>query len=207
MGKMDEMIVVAPREQVFAREARTFHGVQDEQGQIQEIIGTIADTYTEKRRGDAEEDPSWKQPIPYVVIRRGEQLFAYERLAGGGEGRLHNKLSLGFGGHMNAESGVSTFQELLHTNADRELEEELHISSLEGAEMQALGLINDDDNAVGEVHLGILYTFILPEHVDVQVKETEQIRGFWTSVEELSQPETYERLETWSQFVVDILDK
>lgn len=207
MGKMDEMIVVAPREQVFAREARTFHGVQDEQNQIQEIIGTIADTYTEKRRGDAEEDPSWKQPIPYVVIRRGEELFAYERLAGGGEGRLHNKLSLGFGGHMNAEAGVSTFQELLHTNADRELEEELKISSLEGAEMRALGLINDDNNAVGEVHLGILYTFVLPEHVDVQVKETEQIRGFWTSVDELSQPDTYERLETWSQFVVDILDK
>lgn len=56
-------------------------------------MAQIEAAYREMRRGDAEEDPRFKQPIPYVVIKREDEVFLYERLAGGGESRLHNKLA------------------------------------------------------------------------------------------------------------------
>ncbi|MGW6084920.1 hypothetical protein ACWF1R_20740, partial [Bacillus subtilis] len=68
MGKMDEMILVAPRDDVFKKESLTFQGVYSEDRRVAEIMAQIEAAYREMRRGDAEEDPRFKQPIPYVVI-------------------------------------------------------------------------------------------------------------------------------------------
>ncbi len=73
--------------------------------------------------------------------------------------------------------------------------------------MQTIGLINDDENEVGRVHIGILSVLNLEEDAEVSVKETNQLAGRWMTLDELSTPEAYDRLETWSQFVVDILKK
>ena len=204
MGKMDEQILVAPREAVFQSETLTFQGLTGEQKQTDSIMKHIKETYKEMRRGDAEEDPSFKQPIPYVVIRRGSEVFAYERLAGGGESRLHNKLSLGFGGHMNhIEAG--SFDDVLRINTDRELNEELHLAESDKVSIQTIGLINDDESEVGRVHIGILSVLDVVEHANVEVKETEQIAGYWMSLEQLKEKDNYDRMETWSQYVVDLL--
>lgn len=53
------------------------------------------------RRPTAEEDPSHKQLIPYVVVRDGERVFLMERTDAGGDARLHRKASIGVGGHLN----------------------------------------------------------------------------------------------------------
>lgn len=127
MNKMDEIILAAPRSDVFQNEMLTFQGVNSEDERIIKIMAQIEAHFFEIRRGDAEEDPRFKQPIPYVVIRRDDEVFVYERLAGGGESRLHNKLSLGFGGHMNPMEGAASFSEVLKQNTDRELAEELYI--------------------------------------------------------------------------------
>ncbi|MGG3572186.1 hypothetical protein ABES25_03060 [Bacillus gobiensis] len=204
MGKMDEIILVVPRKEVFADETLTFQGLTGNEELVSKIMGQIAEHFSEMRRGDAEEAPEFKQPIPYVVIKRKDEVFVYERLSGGGEARLHNKLSLGFGGHMNMEHGQS-FQELLKINTDRELEEELIINEPDKLGMTAIGLINDDETNVGAVHIGILSALELKDDADVAVRETEQIRGYWLPVSELKKKDLYNRLETWSQFVVDIL--
>ncbi|MDN0190566.1 hypothetical protein QI003_09390 [Bacillus stercoris] len=205
MGKMDEMILVAPRDDVFKKESLTFQGVYSEDSRVAEIMAQIEAAYREMRRGDAEEDPRFKQPIPYVVIKREDEVFLYERLAGGGESRLHNKLSLGFGGHMNAIEGAASFAEVLKLNTDRELEEELQINEEDKQAIVTLGLINDDENSVGKVHIGILSALQLKPGAQVEVKEKDQIAGKWMKVSELKQDDIYNRLETWSQFVVDIL--
>ncbi|ALC81141.1 MULTISPECIES: hypothetical protein [Bacillus] len=204
MGKMDEIILVVPRKEVFADETLTFQGLTGNEELVSKIMGQIAEHFSEMRRGDAEEAPEFKQPIPYVVIKRKDEVFVYERLSGGGEARLHNKLSLGFGGHMNMEPGQS-FQELLKINTDRELEEELIINEPDKLGMTAIGLINDDETNVGAVHIGILSALELKDDAAVAVRETEQIRGYWLPVSELKKKDLYNRLETWSQFVVDIL--
>lgn len=205
MNKMDEIILAAPRSDVFQNEMLTFQGVNSEDERIVNIMAQIEAHFFEIRRGDAEEDPRFKQPIPYVVIRREEEVFVYERLAGGGESRLHNKLSLGFGGHMNPMEGAASFSEVLKQNTDRELAEELYIREEDKQNIVTLGLINDDENDVGKVHIGILSALQLASAAQVEVKEKDQIAGRWMKLSELKEENVYQRLEAWSQFVADIL--
>src|SRR5882757_8613823 len=56
-------------------------------------------------RPEAENDPSFKQLIPYVVLRHGEQLFHYTRGKAGSEARLRTLRSVGIGGHICREDG------------------------------------------------------------------------------------------------------
>ncbi|AIW29959.1 MULTISPECIES: hypothetical protein [Bacillus] len=205
MNKMDEIILAAPRSDVFQNEMLTFQGVNSEDERIVNIMAQIEAHFFEIRRGDAEEDPRFKQPIPYVVIRRDDEIFVYERLAGGGESRLHNKLSLGFGGHMNPMEGAASFSEVLKQNTDRELAEELYIREEDKQNIVTLGLINDDENDVGKVHIGILSALQLASAAQVEVKEKDQIAGRWMKLSELKEENVYQRLEAWSQFVADIL--
>lgn len=205
MNKMDEIILAAPRSDVFQNEMLTFQGVNSEDERIVNIMAQIEAHFFEIRRGDAEEDPRFKQPIPYVVIRRDDEVFVYERLAGGGESRLHNKLSLGFGGHMNPMEGEASFSEVLKQNTDRELAEELYIREEDKQNIVTLGLINDDENDVGKVHIGILSALQLASAAQVEVKEKDQIAGRWMKLSELKEENVYQRLEAWSQFVADIL--
>ncbi|KAF6604294.1 MULTISPECIES: hypothetical protein [unclassified Bacillus (in: firmicutes)] len=205
MNKMDEIILAAPRSDVFQNEMLTFQGVNSEDERIIKIMAQIEAHFFEIRRGDAEEDPRFKQPIPYVVIRRDDEVFVYERLAGGGESRLHNKLSLGFGGHMNPMEGAASFSEVLKQNTDRELAEELYIREEDKQNIVTLGLINDDENDVGKVHIGILSALQLAPAAQVEVKEKDQIAGRWMKLSELKEENVYQRLEAWSKFVADIL--
>ncbi|WPF77342.1 hypothetical protein [Bacillus velezensis] len=205
MNKMDEIILAAPRSDVFQNEMLTFQGVNSEDERIVKIMAQIEAHFFEIRRGDAEEDPRFKQPIPYVVIRRDDEVFVYERLAGGGESRLHNKLSLGFGGHMNPMEGAASFSEVLKQNTDRELAEELYIREEDKQNIVTLGLINDDENDVGKVHIGILSALQLASAAQVEVIEKDQIAGRSMKLSELKEENVYQRLEAWSQFVADIL--
>ncbi|MDN8777049.1 NUDIX domain-containing protein, partial [Staphylococcus aureus] len=82
-----------------------------------------------KRRGDMEEDPSYKQLISYCILENeDDEVLVYERLTGGGESRLHGLSSIGVGGHMNDVPEAVTFEEVIRENAARELEEEVGLN-------------------------------------------------------------------------------
>lgn len=210
--KWEEIILVAPRNTVFNNESLAFQGTEQRKEVVDEIIANLSDSNTSFRRGattdptpkenNAEINTDYKQPIPYVLIKRGNEIYTYERLSGGGESRLYSKLSLGVGGHMNPEEG--NFLEVLMINLNRELEEELNIQS-SARNLQFIGLINDDLNEVGKVHLGILAILELSDDATVAVREVEQLKGYWLTIDELKQSGTYDRLEPWSQIAVDIL--
>ena len=89
-------------------------------------------------------------------------------------------------------------------NLNRELKEELNIQS-SSRNLQFIGLINDDLNEVGKVHLGILAILELSDDATVAVREVEQLKGYWLTIDALKQYGTYDRLEPWSRIVVDIL--
>lgn len=207
MGKMDEIIIVAPRTKVFNNEELAFQGIERDKEKVYQIETNIAQHWSTMRRGDAEEDASFKQPIPYCVIRRGNEIFMYKRLVAGGESRLHDKLSIGAGGHMNRPEGPSEaydWSQVLEFNLERELVEELDIQSA-ARTLTTVGLINDDVNEVGKVHIGLLVILDIEASGNVEVRETEQLEGEWVTVEQLSSPEIFDRLESWSQFVVEVL--
>jgi predicted NUDIX family phosphoesterase len=212
--KWDEMILVAERAKVLP-EHLEFQGVEVEKEKVEEIMGRLGYAIEVKRRGNTNDptpaennmeiNPKFKQPIPYVVLRKDNNIFCYTRLGAGGEARLHGNISLGFGGHMNKIVGTTFGVELVH-NMYRELNEELHFMNVVAApEANVIGFINDDSNEVGEVHLGVLLEVYLNDQIEVAVKETDKIEGFWLSLDELKSPETYDRLENWSKMAVDVL--
>lgn len=159
------------------------------------VVDIILSNHQFVPRQEAEVDTSRKQIIPYVVICRGNEIFATRRLKKGGESRLHGLISLGIGGHINPEAdGDGT--DVLSRGMLREIEEEVNITNF-GA-LTARGMINDDENDVGKVHLGLFFT--LEAQGEVTVKETEKLEGFWIPRERLS--EFSGNMETWSQLVV-----
>ena len=149
-------------------------------------------------RSDAENDPSYKQIIPYVAVCRDGKYFATRRLAKGGESRLHGKLSIGVGGHINpGPDGEGS--EALMNGLHREMEEEL-IMEGDGT-LTCLGLINDDSNGVGSVHLGFLWRW--DTDGDVTVRETDKLEGRWYTMPELER--LYEDMESWTQIAIGAL--
>ena len=81
-------------------------------------------------RDYAERRPELKQVIPYGIVTCEERVLLVRRTKGGGEARLHDKLSIGIGGHINpVDAGSGTGREAvlsdLFTSATRR-EIELH---------------------------------------------------------------------------------
>ena len=112
-------------------------------------------------RREVEEDPGYKQLIPYVIFRhfRAGQttLFAYTRGSGQGEGRLHRKRSVGIGGHISADDAAMPGANVYEEGLRRELREEVIIDT--AVRESCVGLINDDETPVGQVHLGVVHIF------------------------------------------------
>jgi len=216
MSKSDEIVIVAPRKAIFDNERLTFQGVETDKDKCNEILANIQKSFISMRRGSSKElhtpldknaelNTEFKQLIPYAVIRRGDELFTYERLEGGGESRLHGTLSLGAGGHMNSVAGVSNFMEVVMTNLERELDEELDFSSDEKI-THVIGFINDDLHETGKVHLGVLLIIDIPETVEVTVREVDELDGDFVPIVSLKSKTIYNRLESWSQIVIDTLE-
>jgi predicted NUDIX family phosphoesterase len=197
MNKNDELIIVVPRVELFNNEKDVFQGLFNEEYMTEIFKLRINLNMEIMRRGDAEKNECFKQPIPYAIIKRGQEIFVYKRLSGGGESRLHDKLSIGAGGHMNFVEDAKDFNEILDENLYRELTEELDING--EYEIKVAGLINDDENEVGRVHIGLLVIIELDENGSVEVRETEQLEGLWMTKQQLLEEETFAKLESWSQ--------
>lgn len=207
MSKMDEQILVVPVNKLFSEGEFYFQGTETNANFVKPIMDNIANNFEVMRRGDAEENPEFKQPIPYALLKRGHEIFVYERLKAGGEQRLHGNLSLGVGGHMNKLYDGATFALTLSDNMYRELAEEIQVIAPVAPEADIVGFINDDTNEVGRVHIGILVVIHLHEEASVIVKETNKLKGSWISLEELKHPEVFDRLENWSKIAVEELTK
>lgn len=151
-------------------------------------------------RDQAEDDPSHKQIIPYCVFRAGDRILHYTRGKAGGESRLHAKLSVGVGGHVNPVDmdGGRTGASAYHAAVTREIDEEL---VLPGAHPhRIIALLNDDSNPVGQVHLGIVHLVDLPNE-EVASREDALANLEFSALAELN-TSLFERLETWSQFCI-----
>jgi len=150
-------------------------------------------------RAEAEEDPSLKQLIPYVVVTCGDQILHYRRGSGSGETRLLKKGSVGIGGHINDGDGLGeAFDAAAYQRAlIRELMEELTFSG--SFVERPLALLNDDTNPVGAVHLGIVHQCQISSP-EVTANESAIAELGFLSLEELEA--RHAELETWSQLVV-----
>ena len=165
----------------------------------EEMLDIIVNHHEFMDRPAAEEDPSYKQIIPYVVLTQKGRVFSTRRLNKGGESRLHGKLSIGIGGHINPVDETDR-RSVLMKGLERELDEEVYIQHR--GELVPRGFINDDGNGVGAVHLGLCFS--MEVEGEVSVKETEKLSGAWMSLQELK--EEYDNMETWSQIALAVAE-
>lgn len=199
MSKWDEQILVVNRKELFNNEENHFYGFIEKNDEKTKKIIDKFESYEVKRRGDMEEDPSYKQLIGYVLLKDANtnEVLVYKRLVGGGEARLHGKASVGIGGHMNEVEGKTIF-EMLKINAARELNEEVGVSEEEALNnLHFIGLINDDKTEVGRVHVGVVYECKVDKS-KVEVKEDDTLVIKWMIADEAKAEKNY---ETWSEFL------
>lgn len=186
----EELVWSVPRETLFR--GPTWRGVRVGDGSA--TLELIARRGAFVPRPEAEGDPSRKQIIPYLVLRDGGRIFLMRRTRAGGDARLHDLYSIGVGGHMNPGDG-SVIECLT-----REWREELDADFVPAFEY--LGLLNDDSVDVGAVHLGVVYVADAVGRA-VKVRETEKLSGAFEPIEVVRA--AYDRMETWSQLVLDVL--
>jgi predicted NUDIX family phosphoesterase len=145
-------------------------------------------------RNIAEYDPNFKQIIPYCAIRNSKGLLVVKRTKKQSEKRLHNKISIGIGGHIN-DSDLG--EEIIENAMYRELFEELIMTREDILSVTPLGIINDDSNDVGKVHLGLAFEIFL--NCDVSIREKDKMEGEVIPPSQLSDQK--EKMETWSQIL------
>ena len=193
-----EEVLVVPR--ALLNEIGAFQGIQSAglDGAIQQLLDPQNHFFMD--RAAAEVDPSHKQLIPYCIFRCGERILHYTRGKAGGESRLHAKISVGVGGHINpVDTGNGrTGPAAYHAAVAREIEEELEISA--HSTQHIIALLNDESNPVGQVHLGIVHLIDL-ESMAVVSREDALTDLAFTPLAELN-GELFERLETWSQICI-----
>ena len=154
-------------------------------------------------RSEMEENPDFKQLIPYVIFRHTDpggriSLFCYTRGTGQGEQRLHRKRSIGIGGHISTEDAGQT--DPYDQGMRRELEEEVWIDTPYRA--ACVGLINDDQTEVGRVHLGVVHVFDVDQPW-VRPRESDIIQAGFVPLSELLSD--LDRFESWSRICLESL--
>ncbi len=170
-----------------------------------EVLKSIVENGLFLRRSELEEDPSFKQIIPYAIISNDNSFYLFRRASVQTEKRLHNKYSLGVGGHMNPGSFIEPKEQYLIDELRRELFEEVRLQNgclIEDIEF--IGFINDDTIPVGRVHIGLLYN-IHVSNKDLSINEIDKMTANWIDKSELA--DFYNGMESWSKIAFDFYFK
>jgi len=191
VSAQDELVLVVPRALVITDPWR---GVRRGSRAMSAALSAVETHGRFESRRTMEDDPSFKQIIPYLVLRDGANWFLMRRTRAGGDPRLHERWSIGVGGHLNPGDGD------LSGGLVREWQEELVADFVPA--FRPVGLLNDDETEVGAVHLGIVFEAdAAGRHVDI--RETDKLTGSFASTDDVAG--VRDRMETWSQLVFDAL--
>ena len=202
MNNIDESVFALPTDGLWKLIPYIEKGLIRENS---EILKTFARNGLFRKRSELEEDPSFKQIIPYSVISSGDSFYLFKRSSGQTEKRLHNKFTLGAGGHMNPGGFAVSKEQYFIDELKRELFEEVRL--LNGClieDIEFIGLINDDTIPVGKFHIGLLYN-ILVSNKEVYINETDKMTAEWIDKSNLA--EFYNGMETWSKIIFDFYIK
>ena len=153
-------------------------------------------------RDQAEQDPTYKQIIPYIILRYQDTLFSYVRGKASSESRLIAKRSIGLGGHIEtADRNLFTSDRDAYLEAaKREVNEEVALDTIWVE--RVIAVLNDESSAVGKVHFGIVHLWDVAEP-HVKKREGLITQSGFLPVEKLQQ--NWEELETWSQLAIQAI--
>ncbi|MHC4660324.1 MAG: hypothetical protein ACYS8W_01425 [Planctomycetota bacterium] len=196
-AEMKSLILVVSRQALFGSDEGP-HGYGTEK--LEDYYSAICGSATFMPRGDAERCFQYKQIIPYMLVTCGSKLFMLRRFKSQTEERLHDKVSIGVGGHIDLgpdTNGTTAIPDIIENGLRRELAEELEVNT--EFTFRPIGYLNDDTNDVGQVHFGLVY-HVECKSDDVRVRETEMMKGGFATKEEIEA--AAKKMETWSQLLV-----
>lgn len=211
----DSVVAQVQTESVLVVPTELFHALGYFQGFSNDVSRYLPELFSPEHisyrpRHEVEEDPGFKQLIPYVIFRYHDLdgstlVFQYTRGKGQGEGRLHSKKSVGIGGHISLDDCGSSQDGVLASVAyeegmRRELEEEVKIET--PYSQRCVGLINDDLTEVGKVHLGVVHLFDV-DRPEVWPLETDIADAGFQPLDKILADTS--RFETWSQICLRAL--
>jgi predicted NUDIX family phosphoesterase len=195
---MEEHVLVVPR--TLLEKAGMFQGLQYKMEGYSGIL-TDPKNHSFRKRKEVETDRSLKQLIPYAILKCKDEVFVYRRGEWQGEKRLYGNYSLGVGGHISISDakliGITYEEGLL-----REVKEEVTIRSPYTKSLA--GLLNDDSNDVGKVHLGVVHVFDL-ERPDITSNETSLVETCFMKPEELRAK--IDQFENWSKICIEHIEE
>jgi predicted NUDIX family phosphoesterase len=194
----DEEVLVVPTAAVVDRlgGGSSWHGILP--GGEAALAELIQSRGVFRPRSAMEDDPSWKQVIPYPVLRDEARWFLMRRTRAGGDARLHDRYSIGVGGHVNPADGGLDGD--LSAALRREWTEELDVDFV--PTFRFVGLLNDDTTPVGAVHLGLVYEGDAGGR-PVAIRETDKLSGRFAETDEVAA--VRESLETWSRLAFEFI--
>jgi predicted NUDIX family phosphoesterase len=203
--KMKKEVMVVANTALFTNTERESKVYSSQEADFEkQILGN----YEFMVRGEAEENRAYKQPIPYsIVLNEKSEVFVYIRggaESAAGDTRLHEKLSIGVGGHLEREE--EGLQNPLKDGLTRELEEEIGLKSENITDIFPIGYINDDRNEVGEVHIGVSY-LVKTQNFSPTMEDGELAHGEFMSYEvltQLAQSGKY-NVETWTELLLPVV--
>lgn len=183
-----EYIAVVPRDILFAN--TYWQGIKREN--TAHLLTLMTKHMEFHARPTMENDPRYKQIIPYVIFKHHDRFFLMQRTAHASEQRLQSNYTLGIGGHMRANDlqGTDVFGW-----AQREFHEEVDYQGQ--STISTLGILNDDSNDVGKVHLGIV--LLINAQSDAIRVRSELKSGVLAPLSEIES--VYPLLENWSKVI------
>lgn len=191
---------------------RVQHCNNDSEGKaVKDMLDELSYRLCIMERNYLEEDPRFVQLLPYAYSKVDGKYAVYRRTPKVGESRLANKLSIGFGGHVDYRKGMAflldekgvMFNHLfsyLSVDVERELDEECRFDT--APEPVFTGkFIYTEENEVSQVHLGLLFE----TNVEItNLKEEElEFLGYHTAEEILNMEG---ELEAWSRIVLEMTE-
>lgn len=195
INKVDELVLVVKRERLF--ENQEFSGLKKiDHIEIEKYLKIISDNKEFLPRSLMETDINYKQIIPYLIFKHKNRYFLMQRQSNNSEQRLRNKFSLGIGGHIREEDMISS--DIIDWSK-REFVEEIDYKG--SYTVNLIGLLNDDSDAVGQVHLGCIF-LIEGDSDEIKVK-SELKSGQLLELSECAK--YYDLMENWSKLVFNYI--
>ncbi len=190
LAATDEQVLVVARDLV--PDAAGWYGLRT--SGLADFLEVVTTHGRYRSRIEMELDPSQKQIIPYLVLRDGEHYFLMRRTRAGFDERLHDRWSIGVGGHLDpGDDGVLG-------GLRREWREELDADF--EPDLEPWALLNDDTTEVGAVHLGVVFVADAGGR-PVAVRETHKLEGAFALPADVEA--VADRLESWSRMIFEAL--
>lgn len=159
------------------------------------------------QRATLEQDSDYRQVLPISIFIHDKKVWAYKRTSKGGESRLHNKVAIAVGGHWEMEDifindSIIDLEKSLYKAMQRELAEEVRLTSKILNTYQLPKMICADDTEVDRVHIGMVWVHELDGEGIQSAEDQLETIGLILPEELLNGDYN---IEVWTKIICDIL--